>query len=192
MKTIQQAAGQDVPPYIPLTRAAGSEIGKAQPNPDALAKIRGQAKFTDDYQFPGMLYARTLRAGIPHALIHSIDTEAALALPGVRAVLTHKDVPGRNLHGIVILDWPVLCGDKVRYAGDAVAIVAADTENIAARAVDLIQVEYEMLPAVTDDGGDPAGCAVAARGPSRRQPSEAHQGEQGRYRNRPQRGGRDR
>jgi CO/xanthine dehydrogenase Mo-binding subunit/aerobic-type carbon monoxide dehydrogenase small subunit (CoxS/CutS family) len=150
INAIQQAAGQDIPPYIPLTRAAGHEIGKAQPNPDALAKIRGQAKFTDDYQFPGMLYARTLRAGIPHARIHSIDTEAALALPGVRAVLTHEDVPGRNLHGIVILDWPVLCGDKVRYAGDAVAIVAADTENIAARAVDLIQVEYEILPAVTD------------------------------------------
>ncbi len=63
ISAIRQASGQDVPPYIPLTRTAGHEIGKAQPNPDALAKIRGQAKFTDDYQFPGMLYARTLRAG---------------------------------------------------------------------------------------------------------------------------------
>ncbi|RLA58201.1 MAG: aldehyde oxidoreductase, partial [Gammaproteobacteria bacterium] len=147
---IQQASGQDVSPYIPETVAAGKEIGKAQPNPDALAKIRGQAKFTDDYQFPGMLHARTLRAGVPHARICSIDTGAARALAGVHAVLTHEDVPGRNLHGIVDFDWPVLCGDKVRYSGDPVAIVAADSESIATRAVNLIRVDYEELPAVTD------------------------------------------
>jgi len=150
ISAIQQASGQDVPPYIPATVTAAREIGKAQPNPDALAKIRGQAKFTDDYRFPGMLYARTLRAGLPHARIRSIDTSAARALAGVRAVLTHKDVPGRNLHGIVDLDWPVLCGDKVRYSGDAVAIIAADSEVIAARALDLIQVDYEELPTVSD------------------------------------------
>jgi len=150
INAIKQASGQDVPPYIPATDTAGSEVGRPQPNPDALAKIRGQAKFTDDYQFAGMLYARTLRAGLPHARIISIDTSAASALAGVRAVLTHEDVPGRNLHGIVDLDWPVLCADKVRYSGDPVAIVAADTENIAARALDLIRVEYEQLTAVTD------------------------------------------
>jgi CO/xanthine dehydrogenase Mo-binding subunit/aerobic-type carbon monoxide dehydrogenase small subunit (CoxS/CutS family) len=150
ISAIQQASGQDVQPYIPATIAAGQEIGKAQPNPDALAKIRGQAKFSDDYKFPGMLYARTLRAGRPHARIHSIDASAARALDGVRAVLTHEDVPGRNLHGIVDLDWPVLCGDKVRYSGDAVAIVAADTEFIASTALDLIQVNYEELPIVSD------------------------------------------
>jgi len=150
INAVKQASGQDVPPYIPKTIDAGYEVGRAQPNPDALAKIRGQAKFTDDYHFPGMLYARTLRAGLPHARIRSIDTRAARELTGVRAVLTHKDVPGRNLHGIVDLDWPVLCGDKVRYSGDAVAIVAADCESIAARALDLIEVDYEALPAVTD------------------------------------------
>jgi len=150
ISAIQQASGQDVPPYIPATVAAGREVGKPQPNPDALAKIRGQAKFTDDYQFPGMLYARTLRAGVAHARIRSIDTTAARALAGVRAVLTHEDIPGRNLHGIVDLDWPVLCGDKVHYSGDAIAIVAADTEAVASQALDLIQVEYDELPAVTD------------------------------------------
>ena len=150
INAIRQASGQDVPPYIPPTIAPGEEIGKAQPNPDALAKIRGQAKFTDDYHFPGMLYARTLRAGLPHAHILSIDTSAARALGGVHAVLTHADIPGRNLHGIVDLDWPVLCGDKVRYSGDAVAVVAADTDAIAARALDLIRVEYEELPVVSD------------------------------------------
>jgi CO/xanthine dehydrogenase Mo-binding subunit/aerobic-type carbon monoxide dehydrogenase small subunit (CoxS/CutS family) len=150
INAVKQASGQDAPPYIPKTAAAGFEIGRAQPNPDALAKIRGQAKFTDDYHFPGMLYARTLRAGVPHARIRSIDTSAAFALEGVVAVLTHDDVPGRNLHGIVDLDWPVLCGDKVRYSGDAVAIVAADSEIIAARALELIRVDYEPLTAVTD------------------------------------------
>ena len=150
INAVKQASGQDVPPYIPKTTVAGYEVGKAQPNPDALAKIRGQAKFTDDYQFPGMLYARTLRAGLPHARIRSIDTRAARALAGVWAVLTHEDVPGRNLHGIVDLDWPVLCGAKVRYSGDAVAIVAADSERIAAQALELIEVDYEPLPAVTD------------------------------------------
>jgi xanthine dehydrogenase molybdenum-binding subunit len=97
-----------------------------------------------------MLYARTLRAGIAHARIRSIDTRAARGLAGVHAVLTHEDVPGRNLHGIVELDWPVLCADKVRYGGDAVAIVAADSEAIAARALELIRVDYEALPVVSD------------------------------------------
>jgi len=150
INAIKQASGQVVSPYIPLTVSAGFEVGRAQPNPDALSKISGQAKFTDDYNFPGMLYARTLRAGLPHARVRSIDTRAALALAGVHAVLTHEDIPGPNRHGIVDLDWPVLCGDKVRYSGDAVAIVAADTEDIASRALELIEVEYEPLPAVAD------------------------------------------
>jgi len=146
---VLQASGQDIPPYIPKTRSPGQVVGKARPNPDALAKITGEARFTDDYDFPGMLYARTLRAGVPHARIISIDTAAARALPGVLAVLTHKDVPGRNLHGLVSFDWPVLCRDKILYAGDAIAIVAADSEEIAARALELVRVEYEELPAVT-------------------------------------------
>jgi len=125
-------------------------IGKAQPNPNALAKITGDARFTDDYKFPGMLYARTKRAGVPHARVLSIETTAARALEGVHAVLTHEDIPGRNAHGVVSIDWPVLCGVKVRYVGDAVAIVAADSEEIAAAALELIQVDYEELPAVTD------------------------------------------
>ena len=132
----------------PATTAAGSPIGRPLPNPNARAKIDGSARFTDDYDFPGMLYARTRRAGAPHARILSIDTKAARELPGVHAVLTHDDVPGHNRHGLVIDDWPVLCDDKVRYAGDAVAIVAADSEEIAAAAIDLIRVEYEELPVV--------------------------------------------
>ena len=78
-----------------------SPVGRPLPNPNARAKIDGSARFTDDYDFPGMLYARTKRAGVPHARIVSIDTDAASKLPGVYAVLTHADVPGHNRHGLV-------------------------------------------------------------------------------------------
>jgi xanthine dehydrogenase molybdenum-binding subunit len=119
--------------------------------------VTGRAKYTDDYHFPGMLYARTKRAGVPHARIISIQTDRAQALPGVRAVLTHQDVPGAKNHGLIENDWPVLCYDVVRYVGDAVAIVAADSPEIAAQALDLIQIDYEPLPCVPDP--------VAARRP---------------------------
>ncbi len=125
-------------------------VGRPMPRPDALDKVTGAAMYTDDYNFPGMLYARTKRAGIPHARIKAIHTERARTLPGVRAVLTHEDVPGAVNHGLVENDWPVLCYDVVRYVGDAVAIVAADTPGIAAQALDLIQVDYEPLPVVPD------------------------------------------
>lgn len=159
-RAIKQAAGQDVAVPLPQTRPANptnSAIGKARPNPNALAKIKGSARFADDYDFPGMLHARTRRAGVPHARICSIDTSAAAALPGVHAVLTHEDIPGHKRHGIVIDDWPVLCYDKVRYVGDAIAIVAADSDEIAAEAAALIEVDYEELPAVSSAtrAGDP-------------------------------------
>jgi len=150
IRAILQASGQDVRPLLPATQAAGAAVGRPMPNPHARAKITGNARYTDDYRFAGMLYARTKRAGVPHARIRSIDTTAARALDGVRAVLTHEDVPGRNLHGLVVSDWPVLCSDKVRYVGDAVAIVAADSEEIAATALELIEVDYEELPVVVD------------------------------------------
>ena len=150
VRAILQASGQDLPPDLPATQAAAAVVGRPLPNPDARAKISGAARYTDDYQFAGMLHARTKRAGVPHARILSIDTSAARALDGVHAVLTHADVPGSNLHGLVISDWPVLCADKVRYAGDAIAIVAADSQETAAAAVDLIEVEYEELPVVSN------------------------------------------
>ncbi|MBN1217790.1 MAG: molybdopterin-dependent oxidoreductase [Anaerolineae bacterium] len=150
IRAIRQAAGEDVAPYIPAVQEPGQAVGRPLPHPDSLAKVTGQAKYADDYAFPGMLYARTKRAGIPHAKILAIDTRAAEALPGVHAVLTHQDVPGVKNHGLVETDWPVLGYDKVRYTGDAVAVVAADTPDIAARAVELIEVDYEPLPVVAD------------------------------------------
>src|SRR5579859_6455562 len=156
MRAIHSAAAAQrgeghVAPAIPETDHADlTVVGQSLPGQEARAKVTGRALFTDDYNFPGMLVARTLRAAYPHARILAIRTERAAALPGVRAVLTYRDVPGKNRHGLVHLDWPVLCDDKVRYMGDPVAIVAADTEDIAAEALALIDVKYEVLPVVDD------------------------------------------
>jgi CO/xanthine dehydrogenase Mo-binding subunit len=140
--------GKPLPPIEIETMEPLNVIGHSFPRPDAVDKVTGRAKFADDYTFLDMLYGATLRAEYPHARILSIDTSHARALPGVHAVLTHEDVPGRNRHGLVFYDWPVLCDDKVRYLGDAVAVVAADTVEIAAEALKLIEVAYEPLPVV--------------------------------------------
>jgi len=138
------------PMLLPETKTPLKVIGRPLPRPDVVEKVTGAAKYTDDYSYPGMLHARTLRAQYPHALIKRVDVSRARALPGVQAVLTSADVPGQQNHGLVTADWPALCGEKVRYMGDAVAIVAADTRAIATAALALIEVEYEPLPAVTD------------------------------------------
>ena len=140
--------GEPLPPIAIETLEPLNVIGHSYPRPDAVDKVTGAAKFADDYVFPGMLYGATLRAAYPHARIVSVDTGKAETLEGVHAVLTHEDVPGRNRHGLVFPDWPVLCDDKVRYLGDAVAIVAANTPRIAAEALKLIKVDYEALPVV--------------------------------------------
>jgi aerobic-type carbon monoxide dehydrogenase small subunit (CoxS/CutS family) len=136
------------PPAEPDVTEPMKHISRSEKVQDIQDRVTGRAKYTDDYVFEGMLYGRTLRAKYPHARILSINTERAKALPGVRAVLTAADVPGENIHGLVYLDWPALCGDKVRYVGDAVAVVAAETPEAAEAALDLIEVEYEVLPVV--------------------------------------------
>ncbi len=135
-------------PNLPQSKSPLNVIGKPLPRPDAIAKVTGAAKYTDDYNFPNMLHGATLRAKFPHANILNMDTSKAKTLRGVRAVLTHADVPGSKHHGLIYNDWPVLCYDKVRYQGDAVAIVAADTRELAQRALDLIEVEYAELSIV--------------------------------------------
>ena len=125
-------------------------ISRSVPPQEVTEKVTGVAKYTDDYTFPDMLFARTLRSPYPHARILSINSDKAKALAGVHSVLTYKDIPGENLHGLVYRDWPVLCHDVVRYTGDAVAIVAADSEDIAAEAISLIDVAYEPLQVVGD------------------------------------------
>lgn len=139
-----------IPPAgeIRLSRADAGDRWHVRP--DGPAKIAGQLAYLTDRREPGMLVARIKRAGIPHARIVSIDTAAAQALPGVAAVVTHRDIAGLNAFGIVGQDQPALCFDKVRFIGDPVAAVAAVDAGTASRALDLIDVVYEPLPLVDD------------------------------------------
>src|SRR5262245_27001424 len=120
-------------------------IGRPIRRIDGRSKVTGLTKFADDLFMPRMLFCRILRSTVPHARIKSIDVSAALAKPGVHAVLTGKDFP--IPFGIlpVSQDEHALCTDKVRFVGDPVAAVAAVDEDTAFDALDLIKVEYEPL-----------------------------------------------
>ena len=120
-------------------------IGQKSHRLDAAAKVTGEAVFPGDLSMDGMSHMKVLFARRPHARIVSLDTTRAEALPGVLAVLTAKDVPV-NSFGIAIFDQPVLCEDVVRSVGDRVALVVAESEPIAAKAITLIDVIYEDLP----------------------------------------------
>jgi len=128
-----------------------SVIGQSLPRIDAQAKVTGQAKYPGDFYMEGMLHAKVVWSEHPHARVRRIDTSKAEAFPGVVAVLTYKDVPV-NEYGINIMDQPVLVaeGDKVRWVGDRIAIVVAETERIAEAARKLVEVDYEPLPVVDD------------------------------------------
>ena len=136
------------------TAAVGAQklewVGKSVVRKDGAGKVTGETKFFSDMSFPNMLFAKAARSRYPHARIKGINTKKAEAIPGVVAVLTHKDVPGVNGFGIVVPDQPVLCHDKVRYLGDAIAVIAAETMEAAERAAQLVEVEYEPLPVVSD------------------------------------------
>jgi CO/xanthine dehydrogenase Mo-binding subunit len=124
-------------------------VGKALPRIEGEGKVTGQTKYAADLPFENLLWAKVLRASAPHARIVNIDTSKAKELKGVRAVLTGADVKDIYV-GTRVKDQPVLAYDKVRMGGDAVAAVAADTEEIAEEAIGLIDVEYEELPYVED------------------------------------------
>lgn len=116
---------------------------------DGREKVRGEPIYTADLRRPGMLYAKILRSPVPHATIKKIDTAAAERLPGVVAVLTRDDLKDINPYfGPLIKDQAILAIDKVRYEGDPVAAVAAETVEIAETAIKLIQVEFDELPAL--------------------------------------------
>jgi xanthine dehydrogenase molybdenum-binding subunit len=130
-----------------------SVIGESQRRPDMPGKVNGRAQYAGDLVLPGMLHAKTKRSNVAHARIKRIDASKALAYEGVKAVLTHHDVP-RVLHygsphprsASVTRDQYIL-DFKVRYWGESIAVVAATSEEIAEEALDLIEVEYEELPA---------------------------------------------
>ncbi len=125
-------------------------VGKSIVRKDGRGKVTGETKFFSDMALPNMLYAKVTRSKYPHALIKKISVDKAKAIPGVVAVLTHKDIPALNAFGILTPDQPVLCFDKVRYLGDAVAVVAAESLEAAEKAALAVEVEYEPLPVVSD------------------------------------------
>jgi len=124
-------------------------VGKSYPQIDGMQKAMGKTKFVTDLVLPGMLYGRTLRSPYPHANIKNIETSRAKALAGVKAVVTYTDTPGIKF-GPRSEDWTIFAGEKARFHGDEVAAVAAIDEDTAEEALELIEVEYEELPFVTD------------------------------------------
>ena len=125
-------------------------VGEHTTRADGIPKVRGEFEYSSDLWMDGMLWGATLRSPHPHARIWSIDVAEAEAMPGVAAVLTHEDVPGRKVYGMEIPDQPVLAWERIRYQGEAVAIVAADHPETARRALEKISVEYEVLDPLAD------------------------------------------
>ncbi|HEU5434559.1 MAG TPA: xanthine dehydrogenase family protein molybdopterin-binding subunit, partial [Thermomicrobiales bacterium] len=126
-----------------------SVVGAPLPRHDALGKVTGATRYPGDLLRPDMLRLKVVFAGRPHARIVRVDPSAALAHPGVVAVFTAADVP-YNAYGLIDHDQPALCGDEVRFTGDKVALVCAESEAAAEAGAKLVQVEYEDLPAVFD------------------------------------------
>ena len=140
------------------TYPPGGMVGAPKQKVDALRLAKGHPAFTDDFTLPGMLYAELLTSPHPHARIRRIDVSKARALPGVRAVLTYQDLP-RVMFAPGCQSYPnpkpydqVSLDNKVRHVGDKVAVVAAETPEIARQALELIEVDYELLPAVFEAG----------------------------------------
>jgi CO/xanthine dehydrogenase Mo-binding subunit len=131
--------------------AARAALAGVEARTDYLEKVTGEARFASDVVVPGMLQGRILRSTLPHAKIRSIDATAALAMPGVIAVLTGADYAEVEAHwGLYLQDRPVIALDRVRYVGEPVAAVAAVDEFTAEEALDAIVVDYEPLPFVTE------------------------------------------
>ena len=139
------------PPTVKDSVRPGKVVGRMEVRPDAQDKVTGRAVFTDDLTFDGMLYARAKRALVPHGILKRLDVSKAQEVPGVFAVLTADDLPGAHRHGLIFSDWPVMVGvgEQINYEGDAVAILAAETQAIADRAVELIEIEVTPLPVIS-------------------------------------------
>jgi len=125
-------------------------VGASVLRPDGTPKVTGEFAFSSDLWMTDMLWGATLRSPHPRARIRSVDLSGALRLPGVAAVLTHDDVPGRKTFGLERADQPVLAGGEVRYQGEPLVIIAADHPETARRAAAAVGVDYEVLAPVTD------------------------------------------
>ncbi|WP_119067788.1 xanthine dehydrogenase subunit D [Rubrobacter indicoceani] len=146
------AATSETAPKTPVRErpVIPTRVGESMARPDGVAKVKGEFEYSSDLRVDGMLHGATLRSPHPHASIVSISTGEAEAMAGVYAVLTHRDVPGRKVYGMEVPDQPVLAWEKVRYQGEAVAVVAADHPETARRALEKIRVEYEVLDPLAD------------------------------------------
>ncbi|GHH56177.1 molybdopterin cofactor-binding domain-containing protein [Lentzea cavernae] len=133
-----------------LTSAVSGGIGTSPQRPDGNLKVRGEFAYASDLWHEDMIWGATLRSPHPYARITSVDITEALKVPGVYAVLTHSDVPGRNLYGLEHKDQPVLAVDVVRYQGEPIALVGADHPETAQRAMKKIVVTYDVLEPVVD------------------------------------------
>jgi CO/xanthine dehydrogenase Mo-binding subunit len=134
----------------PARKLELGRVGESVRRVDGIPKVTGEFAYSSDLSAAGMLWGHTLRSPHAHARIVSLDLGPALALPGVHAVLTHEDVPGDKRYGLEFRDQPVLAIDRVRYFGEAVAVVAAEHPEQARRAAEAIEVAYEALPVVAD------------------------------------------
>ncbi|MFN3346221.1 MAG: xanthine dehydrogenase family protein molybdopterin-binding subunit, partial [Candidatus Bipolaricaulaceae bacterium] len=125
-------------------------VGQGLPRVDAESKVKGQARYADDLSFPGMVHGKAIRSDRAHARIKKLDLSEVLAHPKVVCVVTAADIPGRNCVPIIYEDMPLLAQDIVRYVGEPIALVAAETSEDAKEAAQLARIEYEDLPAVFD------------------------------------------
>ncbi len=143
-------AGRLSPEVLEETDVGESYIGSNVRRLDAPSKVTGRLRYAGDMMMPGMLHMQVLRSPYAHARIISIDTSAAEALDGVACVITADDVPGEDNFGVFVHDQPIMARGKVRYVGEAIAAVAADSVLIAKQALELIKIDYEVLPALFD------------------------------------------
>ena len=133
-----------------LSTQVTAGVGSSPRRPDGTPKVKGEFAYSSDMWMEDMIWGVTLRSPHPYARIRSIDIGAALAMPGVYAVLTHEDVPCSKFYGLEIVDQPVLAVDTVRYHGEPVALVAADHPEIARQATKSIRVDYDVYEPITD------------------------------------------
>nr|WP_042419975.1 xanthine dehydrogenase subunit D [Streptacidiphilus anmyonensis] len=134
-----------------ITTAHPDGIGGSPLRPDGILKVRGEFAYSSDMWHENMLWGMALRSPHAHARILSVDISEAVKHPGVEAVMTHEDIPGAKYYGLEIKDQPALAMGKIRYHGEAIAIVAADHPETARRALAKIKVEYEILPTITTE-----------------------------------------
>ncbi len=133
-----------------MTSLEQTQLGRTVRRPDALGKVTGETLFAADLVAHNMLHAELVCSPHPYARIRGIDRSAALACPGVAAVLTAADIPGRNQVGVILKDHPCLAETFARFAGDCVALVAAETAEQARHAAGQVAVDYEILPPILD------------------------------------------